>query len=279
MTVYYNGEFMEKEGVAISPDDRGFLFSDGVYEVIRAYGGRFFEAEAHFRRLEDGLTKMAIDYPAQSALPEIAAGVLAENDPVADVMVYIQITRGAAPRSHKFPPAGTTPTVYICLLPVHSQESAWQRGISAITAADTRWARCDIKSVGLLGNILAHQQAVEVGAEEAILVKDSVITEATHNSVFSVIDGTVRTAPLTNLILPSVTRGVVIELCKDLGLPLREFPFTDREILSAEEIFIAGTGSEVTGVAELDGREVGDSAPGPITRRLHQAFRERVSKG
>lgn len=280
MTVYLSGCFVDKGAARISPDDRGFLFADGVYEVIRWYDGRLFEAEAHLDRLRDGLSKMRIACDAAGELPRIGEELLRRNGAPPDRMkLYVQITRGAARRTHAFPAPGTPPTVYAEVAPIDTSPEELEHGVDAITTADQRWARCDIKSTSLLANVLANQAALEAGACEAIMLKEGVVTEASHSSVFAVTDGEVRTAPLSNLILAGITRKVVLELCDELRLAVREFPLTESELRSADEVFLAGTSCEVMPVVRLDGRPIADGRPGAVTRRLGQAFTKRIGTG
>ena len=277
MIVYLNGSFVEKAAARISPADRGFLFADGVYEVMRWYDGRLWEAEAHLARLRDGLLKTRIVYAAADELPRIGKELLERNRAPADRMrLYVQITRGAALRTHAFPDRSTPPTVYADVAPMDTSSDELERGIAVITTADQRWARCDIKSTALLANVLASQLAVEAGAREAIMLKDGMVTEASHSSVFAVANGVVRTAPLSNLILAGVTRGVVLDLCDEHGTPAREFPLTEAELRNADEVFLAGTSCEVMPVVRLDGRPVADARPGIVTRRLQEAFAKRT---
>ncbi len=277
MLIYFNGSYGEKADARLSLDDRGFLFADGVYEVIRMYNGVLFEAQAHLARLADGLRKMRIGFVGAGEISAIADRLIAENDVAPNgSRLYVQITRGVASRRHAFPPPDTPPTIYCEIGPLATYPDDQECGVSVITTADQRWARCDIKSIALLPNVLANQLAMEAGAREAIFVKDGMVTEATHSSVLGVIDGVVRTAPLSNRILASITRRVVLDLCDDLGVPVAAFPMTEAELRGAEELFLAGTSCEVTPVVQLDGRPVADGRPGPLTRRLQQAYRSRT---
>ena len=280
MTVYFNGEYIPKDDVHISPDDRGFLFGDGVYEVVRLYNGRLFQAYEHFARMYDSLRKISIAAKKIEALADIAARLLADNSPPPnDFKLYVQVTRGVAPRAHRFPPADTTPTVYASVSALHADPTELEEGIAAITVGDQRWARCDIKSIALLPNVLAHQRALDSAAKEAIFIKDGMVTEGTHNSVFGVFGKTVATAPLTNAILPSITRKVVIEVCSELLIPVVEFPMTELEMRNADEVFVAGTASEVTPVVRIDGNPVAGGSPGSTTRRIQEGFMRRVKQG
>ena len=277
MVIYLNGEYVERDRARLPLDDRGFLFADGVYEVIRFYDGRMFEADAHLERLAGGLRAIRIDYPNARGLIEVARQLLERNDvPRTGSRFYVQITRGAARRAHAFPPPGTPPTVYADVAPLATHPEEQERGAAAVTTADQRWARCDIKSIALLPNVLASQHAAENGVREAIFLKDGMVTEASHSSVFAVVDGVVRTAPLSNLILAGVTRRVVLELCDELALPVGLFPLTESDLRQADEVFITGTSCEVTPIVRIDGRSVANGVPGPVTRRLRDAFARRV---
>ena len=275
MIAYFNGRFMSKEDVKVSPDDRGFLFGDGVYEVIRAYKGRFFRAEAHFRRLERSLRELRIDGVDVKELGDVAEQLLQLNHlDHADAKLYLQVTRGAAPRQHCFPAAGTPPTVYAYASSFEPPYEKWEHGVRIILVPDVRWARCDIKSLALLPNILACQQAKEEGVEEAVFVRNGVITEGSHTSFCAVFDGELITHPKTNYVLIGTMREIVLELCSQLGIPFREFPIFERDLKEADEIMILGTTSEIMPVVQVDDWTVGSGEPGPIARRLQRAYRE-----
>jgi D-alanine transaminase len=279
MIVYFNGRFVAKEKVKVSPDDRGFLFADGVYEVIRVYRGRLFKLDEHMARLRRSLDGVRIPRQAAEKLPAVIEEVMDRNRlGRAEATVYIQITRGVAPRKHPFPEPAAEPTVYVAPSPVKAKPGHGPAGASAILAPDIRWTRCDIKSVALLPNVLANQRARECGAEEALFVRDGVVTEGTHTNVCAVFGGELVTHPLTNHILAGITRGVVLDLCQELGLPHREAPILEEDLKNAEELMIIGTTTEVTPVIRLNGRKVGSGKPGPVARRLKQAF-DAVAKG
>ena len=275
MTVYFNGEFVDKDEVSISPDDRGFVFGDGVYEVLRATQDQLVQADPHFRRLRRSLRHTRIRGVDVEALREAVQSLLAKND-LQDrrAKIYIQVTRGAAPRQHAFPDEPTEPTVYATASPHEPPVDKWAQGVKAILHPDRRWARCDIKSTALLPNVLANQKAMEHDAYEAILVRDGFITEASHSSVLGVIDGTVVTHPLTNQLLPSVTRSVVLDLCDDLDVPVDETPISVEWLSDLDELMLTGTTTEVMPVVRLDDAPVNDGTPGPITRELQDAFQE-----
>ena len=274
-TVYLNGEHLPKEQATVSVDDRGFLLSDGLYEVTPAYRGRLFRLEQHMGRLRHGLDALRISYDT-AGLPDMHLRLLTENGlEHEDVsIVYLQITRGVAPRTHHFPPEGTLPTVYAFAKAFQRPDPArWEQGYSAITVPDRRWARVDIKSIGLLPNVLSQQAAVDAGAADALLVKDGVALEGSHNNVFGVFDGVVTTHPATHEILHGVGRAFVMELARGMGMTVVERAIQLEEMRDADEIFFTGTTTEVRPTVELDGRPVGDGAVGPVAKALYEAFK------
>jgi D-alanine transaminase len=278
MIVYFNGDFIPKEDVKISPDDRGFLLADGVYEVLRTYGGKTFRASDHARRLARSLRELQMSGPGEKDLIDVASELLQCNHlDRGDAKIYVQVTRGSAPRRHSFPEQAIPPTVYAEASPFRSVREKWDDGIRAVLVPDIRWARCDIKSVALLPNVLASQRAKESGAEEAIFVREGTVTEGAHTNCCAVFDGELVTHPLSNHILAGVTRGVVSDLCQSLGVPFREFPIPEEELKQAEELMILGTTTEILPVVQVDDWRVGDGRPGPVTRRLQRAFRELVA--
>ena len=273
MIVYFNGEFRPKEEVRISPDDRGFLFADGAYEVIRSYDGKLFRLEAHLLRLENSLGALCIIAPNISELQEAAVQLVERNDlSRGDAALYIQVTRGVAPRKHAFPPANTPPTIYMSARPFHALHEEAEHGVRAILVPDIRWSRCDIKSVALLPNVLASQQAKEGGAYEAVFVREGIVTEGSHTNFAAVFDGQLVTHPQTNHILPGITREVVLALCQELDLPYRESPIAETELGEADELMLLGTTTEVMPIVQVDDWQVGTGQPGPVTRTLQQAF-------
>lgn len=279
MIVYFNGQFMPKEAVCISPDDRGFLFADGVYEVIRAYNGVLFRADMHFARLRRSLSELRISIPDLGVLETACVELLARNMLLeTDARLYLQITRGVAPRTHIFPDPPPPPTIYITATRLQPPVREWETGIKVILVPDIRWARCDIKALMLLPNILASQQAHERGAWEAILVRNGVVMEGSHTTVCGIFDGALVTAPVTNNILGGVTREVILKACRELEIPVREFPIFESELPYAQELLILGTTTEVMPVVQVDDWLVGDGKPGPLTRQLQRVYREIVAR-
>jgi D-alanine transaminase len=273
MTVYLNGKFVDRGDAVVSVDDRGFVFGDGVYEVTRSRDGVLLEVDRHVRRLERSLAGLDLVY-SPSELPAISLRLLRDNGLArGEATVYWQVTRGAAsPRTHQFPPAGTPVTVLASasiFTPLHDKRAA---GVGTILLADQRWARCDLKTVNLLPNVLAKQKAVAAGVHEAILMRDGVIMEGAATNFFGVIDGVVRTHPRSNYILPGITREVVLELAHELGLAVREEPMFVDDIPRLSESFLTGTTNDVMPVVAIDGQSVGDGRPGPIAGRLYSAL-------
>jgi len=272
-TVYLNGSYLAKHDAKLSPDDRGFLFADGVYEVVRSYGGKLFAVEPHLNRMADGLRALRIEGFDPREFGPVCQELLERNGlGDANALVYLQVTRGAAPRLHAFPDPPVAPTTYAVPSAFKPKGDA-SVGVPVITSPDMRWMRCDIKSVALLPNCLAAQEAREKGAPEAVLIRDGIALEGTHTSFFGVIDGVVRTAPLSNYILPSITRAVAIELCHQHDIPIREFPILQQELDTADELMLVGTTMEIMPIATVDGRPVGNGKPGPVAKRLLELFR------
>ena len=274
--IFLNGEFIPKQDARISPDDRGFLFADGVYEVTKYYNGKPFRYADHLDRLKRSLAEISIKYDEVENLEFIFAGLLERNHlQSVHAGVYLQITRGSHRRVHHFPEA-VTPTVYAYAFEFPSATEKLENGIKVITREDLRWLRCDIKSVSLLPNTMIYNQAVENGAGECILVRNGWVTEATHSSVLGVKNGVVITHPLTNLILPGITRKVIIEICRQNQIPVEERAFREEEISGFDEMMIAGTGSEVTPVIQVNERRYDNRKPGEVTRFIQKKFFELV---
>ena len=274
MISYLNGRFAAKDDLRISPDDRGFLFGDGVYEVICSYGGRLFKPREHMLRLKNSLHEMRILVPDVDDLANVGLELLERNGMASSfAMVYFQVTRGVAPRRHPFPDPGTPATVYATVSPYHLPLEKWEDGVSAILQPDLRWARCDIKTVALVPNILANQKAAEAGAYEAILVREGFVTEGTHTSFGAVLDGELWTHPLTQHLLPGITRSIVLGLCRELALHVREQAVPADRLREASELMLFATSIAITPVVRVEGWTVGDGTPGPVARRLLAAFR------
>jgi D-alanine transaminase len=277
--VFLNGRFVPRPEATVSIDDRGFLFGDAVYEVVRVARGSFVEAERHLQRLERSLREIAIPPPRLEPLG-VAKELLGRNGLTqGDAVVYLQVSRGAAQRQHAFPSPPVPPTVLMTAAPFQPRPELAERGVAVITQPDLRWSRCDIKSVNLLPNVLAAERAAEAGAFEAILLRDRVVTEATRSNVFALLGGVIRTHPTGPLILPGVTREVVLELAAEAGLSVSEEAVTSAELARADEVFVTGTTSDVMPIVSIDGRRVGSGRPGPVTTQLGQLLAQRIEAG
>jgi D-alanine transaminase len=282
MTVYLNGQFLPAEQAKISVLDRGFIFGDGVYEVWRVVEGQLFEHARHEKRLKRGLKSLEIALPDKDvdALKGVADRLLRDNDLTAgEGTFYVEISRGAAPRTHAYPPAGTKPTVFGMVSRFDVPHALRETGAKAITAPDVRWTRCDIKTIQLLPNCMAKQKAQLAGGLEAIFIRDGVVTEGTHTSVLGVKNGTLLTHPLSSLILPSVTRELVLEIAHEQRVPVREEAFSEQELFALDELFVSGTTTDVTAIVEVDGRRIGTGKPGPVSKALYAGLQSRLYAG
>jgi len=267
------GSIVPKDSVCISPNDRGFMFADGVYEFIRSYGGRLFRPDEHLARLKHSLDAVRIDSSGIAALKPIALDLLKRNGLAeSEASVYVQITRGTCRRALVVPEA-LMPTVYVEANPLEGRPDRDGQGVSVVTVRDVRWSRCDIKAIGLLPNVLARMQATEAGAAEAVFVRDGVVTEGTHTNVFGVLQGTVHTHPADNHILAGITRSTVLELCCELKIPVSETGVPEARLPLLDELFLAATTTEVLPVLRVNSRPVADGKPGPVTQRLQSTFR------
>lgn len=269
---FINGSFVPLAEAKISIDDRGFQFGDGVYEVIRTYKGRPFALEAHWARLERSAAALELTQPYSRTewTHFVLEGVRRAAYP--EAKIYIQLSRGAAPRDHVYP-AHMAPTVVMTVREFHPlDKSVPATGVEAMTIEDIRWGRCDIKSLNLLANVLARQQAKQAHVFEAILVKEGLVTEGAVSNVMVVCGGAVLTAPEGPRILSGVTRAVVLELAINEGLPIHERGISQAELYGADEVFLTGTTVEVLAVVRVDGKSIGDGRPGPVTQRLAAGF-------
>lgn len=277
MRVYLNGQVVDAADARVPVDDRGFLFADGVYEVVRLYGGKPFLMAPHMDRLRRGLGALQIADAVVDEIPEIAERLAVENGVTGDGTIYLQITRGVAARTHAFPTTAVQPTLYLVAKPFQGYPDEYmERGVACITVPDTRWARCDIKSIALLPNVLANQAAHAAGAFEALFVRDGVVAEGSHANLFGVFDGALVTYPQSNYILPGITRQLVLDLAAELGIPAHERPIYWEEFWRADELFLSGTTTEVMPIATVDGRPVAGGARGPVVQRLQEAYRRRA---
>lgn len=274
MLVYLNGDYVEHVAACVSVDDRGFLFADGVYEVARVYDGRIFQMKPHLERMRHGLGELRIHDAVIDELEAISERLLdANNLRSGDATIYIQITRGAAPRKHAFPPPETPPTVYVIAKPFKNHpEQYWADGVAAITVPDTRWSRCDIKSIALLPNVLANQQAHEAGAFEALFVRDGALIEGSHSNLWGVINGEAVTYESCGYILGGITRNLLLQRAGEVGVTTREMPIKLSDLDKVEELFLSGTTTEVMPIVRVDDKIIGSGKPGPVTKKLQEAY-------
>lgn len=280
MLAYLNGQFLPRSSAAVPVEDRGFVFGDGVYEVWRVVGGRLFETERHLARLSSGLRELRIPAPDlvhPDRLVAIADLLLADDNLLdGEATFYVEVTRGVAPRTHQFPSGTVAPTVFAMANRFKPSDELRRSGATCITMPDIRWLRCDIKTIQLLPNVLGKQAAAEAGALDVLFVRDGIVTETSHANVLAVIDGVIRTHPTNNLILPGVTRAVVLEIARDLGMRVSEVPFAAAEISRASEIFLAGTTTDVMPIVRVDDVVIGDGKPGPAATTLFRELRQRL---
>ncbi len=274
----WNGKLVEEDQVRVSYRDRGYYFGDGIYEVFRLYNGILFEKEAHLDRLYNSLREIKIELPWSreqlSGMVDELAATLGQQDGI----LYIQFTRGEAKRAHIFPEVCEAVMLGYCEPLVRPADSI-ENGIEAITLEDIRWLRCHIKSLNLLANTLAKQEAVEAGAKEAILIRsDDTVTECTASNLLIVKDGVIYTHPNGNLILDGITKQVVKRLAHQLDIPYVEQAFSKQQLMDADEVFLTSTTMEATPIISIDGRPVGTGTPGVVTRRLQVAYVELVEQ-
>lgn len=279
---YLNGEYLPLNEARISPLDRGFIFGDGVYDVTPVYGRRLFRFDEHMARLERGLEKIRIPNPHTRAewLERCRRLVqaLAEKTGAEDQVVYIQVSRGVAPRDHVMP-KGLAPTVFMMTNPM-KPPSAEQRhhGVACVTARDFRWERGDIKSTSLLGNVLARQMSADHGAVETILFRDGWLTEASACNVWIVHEGAVLGPPMSGHVLEGIRVGLMRELCESCGIAYNQRPIPEADVLAADEVLLTSATKEVLPVTRIDGEPVGHGAlrgkPGPVYARLYEAYQD-----
>nr|WP_283163355.1 D-amino-acid transaminase [Sporolactobacillus mangiferae] len=271
----YQDQFIERNQAKVDIEDRGYQFGDGIYEAMIVYSSHIFLLEPHMKRLERSAHELNLNLPY--SMDHLTRNIkrLVEINHLTDGIVYFQITRGAAPRQHYFP-ENTSSVVTGSV--VHKERSAAQgtRGIKAVLADDIRWLRCDIKTLNLLGNVLAKQKAHEEGAGEAILHREDTVTEGSSSNVFIVQNGELVTHPADHFILNGITRLFVLDLARRLTIPVHERTFTIDELMNADEVFITGTSNEVNPVLEINGHLINGGTPGSIERKLIEAFNAEV---
>ena len=272
--VYLNGEFLRLADAKVSVLDRGFIYGDGVYEVVPVYGRKPFRMPQHLARLARTLEGVRLADPHPGRWPALI-GELVARQPFDDQAVYLQITRGVAKRDHAFP-AGVAPTVFMMSNPLAlpSRELV-ERGAAVVTAEDNRWLRCDLKTTSLIGNVLMRQYAADHDAVETVMFRDGYLTEASASNVLVVRNGTVIAPPKDNLILPGITYDATLEIAQAANVPLEVRPVSRDEAMGADEMWLSSSSKEVLAVTRVDGRPFGSGEPGPVFHRVYEAFQAR----
>ena len=271
-TVWLNGAWTPLAEARVPVLDRGFIFGDGVYEVVPVYGRVPFRWAEHLARLQRSLGRLRIDNPMPPEDWTRLVSELVARHPWDDQFVYLQVTRGVAKRDHAFP-VGITPTVFAMTSPLPALPAAQiEQGVSAVTLPDERWLHCDIKSISLLGNVLAKQAAVEAGAAEGVMFRDDYLTEGSSANIWVVREGRVIAPPRNRLILEGIRYGLLEQLCEAEGVPFEVRPVPRAEVLSADELMLSSATKEVLAITRLDGQPVGQGVPGPVFRKLHAAY-------
>jgi D-alanine transaminase len=275
---HFNGRLMPLDEIAISPLDRGFIFGDGVYEVIPAYDGVMLGARAHFERLQRSMDEIRLANPRSVEEWIESVRQLLEFHP-GNQAVYIQVTRGVPPKRDHVIPKGLTPTVFMMSNPmVNPSPEAVEKGVACVSSPDFRWEKCHIKSTSLLGNVLARQLSADVGAVETIMFRDGMLTEASASNVFIVKDGVVAAAPQDHLILLGITYELLVRLAAEGALRLEIRPVTEAEVRGADEVWLSSSTKEVLAVSSLDGKPVGSGKPGAVFRRMHALYQDFKAK-
>lgn len=272
--VYLNGEYLPLDKAKVSVLDRGFIFGDGVYEVIPAYGAKVLRFEHHMQRLQNSLDAVRIANPLSNAeWLKIIHQLMAENG-TRDQYIYLHVTRGVAKRDHRFPDE-TTPTVFVMSSILHPvEESLLENGIAAVTLDDIRWQYCNIKAIALLPNILLRQQAIDKGAVEAVLIRDGNMTEGAASNIFIVTNGVIKTPPKDNKLLPGITRDLVVELANMHKMPVEETTISEKEFLAADEIWLTSSTKEILPITKINDTAVGNGKPGAVWHDMYQKYQD-----
>ncbi len=279
---YVNGRYVPQSAAMVHIEDRGYQFADGIYEVCVVVNGRYWDMGGHLARMQRSLNELEMAAPMDMHALKVVMGEVVRRNRLKDALVYMQVTRGVAPRNHAFPPEGTAPSLVITARRFvfdQSDEKANQ-GIAVISQPDIRWGRVDIKTVGLLPNALAKEAATKAGAAEAILVRDGFVTECSASNAWMVDEtGAIVTHPKTNEILGGITRQTAIACAEELQIKVIERPFTLEEAKAAPEAFLTSATSFVMPIISIDGARIGSGKPGPVALRLREAYKARAAKG
>ena len=276
--ILWNNQLIKEEEINISKEDRGYQFGDGIYEVIRVYDGSMYTAKEHIDRLYESADKIRMIIPHTKDVFHKMMYDLIEANEVNTGQVYVQVTRGASPRQHQFP----SPSVE-CVIMAYTKEVARPvtqiaNGVSAKTVEDVRWLRCDIKSLNLLGNVLAKQEAHDEGCFEALLHRGDVITEGSSSNMYGIRGGVLYTHPANNYILNGITRRVILECCEEIGLPVVEEPMSLLNLYKHDEFFMSSTTAEILPIIMIDQKPIGTGLPGSWTTKLQVAFEAKINK-
>ena len=274
---YFNGNYIPKNEVRISPDDRGFLFAEGIYEVVRWYQGFFYDMDSHMARMKRSLKEIKISWTEEDTFPVIARELVRMNNlRNSSALVYLEVTRGAASRTHAFPNPPVSPTVYAFAKELIPENNGKESGVSVMLTDDIRWGRCDIKSVALLPNTLKYQEAIDKGFFEVAFVRNGLITECSHSNIFFVVNGILFTHPESVFILSGVTRKNIIKIARKTGIPVKEEAIDDKMLGLISEAFITNTSGEVTAVTKINETVIGEGIPGPLTRIIRERFYDHI---
>lgn len=276
--VYLNGEFTRADEAKISVLDRGFIFGDGIYEVVPVYNGKPFRMTEHLNRLDRSLKALSIPQPKSRAQWEALVDELSRRSGLADCLVYLQVTRGVYKRDHAFPKTAIEPTVFGMATEFKRPGTqVREHGMRTISIVDERWLHCEIKSTSLLGNVLARQRAVEAGVDEVVQFRDGFLTEGSSSNIWVVSGGKLMAPPKNNLILEGVRYGFMAELAEEIGIPFESRRITQDEVVQADELLLTSASKEVLPIVEMDGRAIGAGVPGPIYAKLRAAYDARIA--
>lgn len=276
--VYLNGDYVRIADAKISVLDRGFIFGDGIYDVVPVYQGKPFRIEEHLARLERSLKLIQLDTSfTRQDWEQLVLDMLARVGRGRDCLVYLHVTRGAAKRDHPFP-EGSTPTIFCMVNPFERPTEAREKGLTAVATQDLRWLMCHIKSISLLGNVLARQQAVEAGVDEVIQFRDGFLTEGSSTNIWVVKDGVLLAPPRNHLILEGVRYRLLEELAASANIPFEARPISETEVADADELLITSATKEVLPILQYNGKAVGNGQPGPIYQALRAGYDERIAQ-
>lgn len=273
---FLNGDYLPLNEAKVSVLDRGFIFADGIYEVIPAFYGKPFRLEHHLKRLGKNLAAIKIDNPyTMVEWLKIFSDIISKNNYLdTDCSLYLQITRGVAKRDHAFPDNLAT-TVFVMLNPMPpANPDSLKKGLNVITREDIRWQYCHIKSISLLGNIMLKQEAAENNADEAVLIRNGYVTEGSSSNIFIVKDGIIKTPVKDNQLLPGITRDLIVEIAKQHGLACEETSVSQDELFNADEVWLSSSLKEVSPVCSIDNKAVANGEPGKHWRKMYQLFQE-----